>query len=79
MLGAAVLPTYTNNIPRTLLVFGALCAAAAADKIVTIQPILVVCATFRYTLIGLSMKIFFQALNDQTTLFFAPKNTKAHS
>ena len=56
MLAAAVLPTYTNNIPRTLLVSCILCAVvAAADKVVTIQPILGMCVTFRYVLIGSSM------------------------
>ena len=64
MLAAAVLPTHTNNIPRTLLVSGILCAvaaaAAAADKFVTIQAILVICVTFRYGLIGSSMMIFFK-------------------
>ena len=51
MFAAAVLPTYTNGIPRTLLVLGIPCAVAAADKLVPIQPILVM--TFRYVLIGL--------------------------
>ena len=69
VLAAAVLPTYTNNIlvPRTLLVLGILCAVAAAaaaaavaDKVVTIQPIFVMCVTFRYVLIGVSMMIFFK-------------------
>ncbi|MEP2389032.1 hypothetical protein [Hyphomonas sp.] len=78
MLAAAVLPTYTHYIPCTLLVLGIMCAvAAAADKVVTFQPILVMCVTFRYVLIGLSMMEFFQTMNENA--FFTPKNTKARS
>lgn len=64
MHAAVVLPTHVNiYITCTQLVLGIMCAVAAAaaavDQVVTLEPMLVMCVTFRYILGGLSM-IFFK-------------------
>ena len=84
MLAAAVLPTYTNNIPRTLLVLGILCAvaaaAAAAHKVVTIQPTLVMCVNIPLCFDWFIDDDFLQTMNGQKTLFSPRKiQRQAHS